>query len=132
MPKRVRPRRVLAKGIALFLILEFAFDALPPDLQWLNVYHAALKRSRFPISTVSPADDALDVDNLDAMFASHIVSEPKAPDAYRVLVLGDSAVWGIGLTPQQTLPGQMDALGLTCGNKDVRVYNLSFPEPSAS
>jgi hypothetical protein len=62
----------------------------------------------------------------------HVVSEPKASNEYRVFVLGDSAVWGIGLTPAQTLPGQMDALGLKCGNKNVRVYNLSFPRPSAT
>ncbi len=129
----IRPWRIFTKGIALSLIVEFAFYALQPNFQWLNVYNSSnLKRQRFPISTVAPADDALDVDNLDAMFASHIVSEPKAPNEYRVLVLGDSAVWGIGLTPEQTLPSQMDVLGLMCGNKIVRVYDLSFPRSSAT
>jgi lysophospholipase L1-like esterase len=129
----IRSWRVFAKGIAIFLIFECAFYALHPTFQWLNVYNSpALKRQRLPISTVAPEDSALDVSNLDAMFASHIVSEPKAPNEYRVLVLGDSAVWGVGLTPEQTLPGQMDTLGLKCGNKNVRVYNLSFPVSSAS
>ena len=129
----IRPWRLLAKGIAVFLIFEFGFYALHPSLAWLNVYNLpALKRLRFPISTHAPEDNALDVENLDAMFASHIVSQPKAKNEYRVLVLGDSAVWGIGLTPDQTLPGQLDALGLKCGNKDVRVYNLSFPRSSAT
>lgn len=132
MPPIIHPWRVFAKGIAIFLIVEFAFDSLQPNFQWLNVYNSSLKRQRFPISTVAPEDAALDMDNLDAMFASHIVSEPKAPNEYRVLVLGDSAVWGIGLTPEQTLPGQMDALGLRCGNKNVHVYNLSFPSSSAT
>jgi hypothetical protein len=91
-----------------------------------------LKRERFPISTSSPVDNALDAGNLDAMFASHVVSEPKASNEFRVLVLGDSAQWGIGLTPQQVLPGQLDALNLTCDNKRVRVYNLSFPRSSAT
>ena len=127
------PWRIFAKGAGIFLIFEFAFYALHPNFQWLNVYNSpALKRQRFPISTHAPEDDALDVDNLDAMFASHAVSEPKAPDEYRVLVLGDSAVWGIGLTPEQTLPGQMNTLGLKCGNKNVRAYNLSFPQSSAA
>ena len=125
--------RVLIKGAILFFAAEFIFYAIHPDLSWLNVYISpALKRQRFPISTHAPEDAALDMDNLDAMFASHIVSEPKAPNEYRVLVLGDSAVWGIGLTPAQTLPGQMDALGLKCGNKNVHVYNLSFPVSSAT
>jgi len=132
MSPTIHPWRIIAKGIALFLIVEFVLYALHPNLQWLNVYSASLKRQRFPISTVAPEDATLDVDNLDAMFASHIVSEPKAPNEYRVLVLGDSAVWGIGLTPEQTLPGQMDALGLKCGNKNIRAYNLSFPASSAT
>ncbi|HUH98430.1 MAG TPA: SGNH/GDSL hydrolase family protein [Anaerolineales bacterium] len=132
MSPAIRPWRIFAKGAAIFLAVQFAFLAFHPDLQWLNVYRSSLKRERFPTSTVAPADTALDVENLDAMFASHRVSEPKAANEYRVLVLGDSAVWGIGLRPQQTLPGQLQALGLTCGGKDVSVYNLSFPRSSAA
>ncbi len=133
MPPIICPWRVLVKSLAIFLIFEFALYALHPNLQWLNVYNSsALIRQRFPISTVAPEDDALDVPNFDAMFASHIVSKPKKPDEFRVFLLGDSAVWGVGLTPSQTLSGQMDELGLTCGNKNVRVYNLSFPVSSAT
>jgi hypothetical protein len=91
-----------------------------------------MKRERFPLSTSSPADDAQDLGNLDAMFAAHVVSNPKAADEYRVIVLGDSAVWGLQLTPHQTLPGQLDSLRLTCGGKNVRFYNLSFPRSSAT
>lgn len=47
-------------------------------------------------------------------------------------MLGDSAVWGIGLTPQQTFPGQLDSLRLQCGNKQVHVYNLSYPRSSTT
>ena len=123
----INPWRIFAKGIALFLIAEFIFYALHPNLEFLNVYNTlGLKRQRFPISTVAPEDAALDVENLDAMLASHIVSEPKAPNEYRVLMLGNSAIWGVGLTPEQTLPGQMDALGLKCKNKNVHVYNFKL------
>lgn len=133
MQNTVNPWRVLLKGVLLFLAFEYALLSLHPDLGFLNAYAALdLQRERFPISTLSPVDDALDVGNLDAMFASHIVSRPKDPNEYRVLVLGDSAVWGIGLKPEQTLPDQLDALGLTCGDKKMRFYNLSFPRSSAT
>jgi hypothetical protein len=72
------------------------------------------------------------VGNLDEMVASHIVSRPKASDEFRVLVFGDSAVWGLDLTPTQTLTGQLNALALICGNKKVITYNVSFPRPSAT
>jgi hypothetical protein len=133
MLEPVNPFRVLIKGFFLCLAAEFILYATNPDPSRLNVYRfPALTRQRFPISTSAPEDAALDMDNLNMMFASHIVSESKAPNEYRVLVLGDSAVWGIGLTPIQTLPGQMDALDLKGGNKNVHVYNLSFPVSSAS
>jgi hypothetical protein len=104
-----------------------------PNPSVISIYSALeLKRGRFPISTSSPVDNALDVGDLDAMFSSHIVSNPKTPDEFRLLVLGDSAQWGIGLTPQQTIPGQLDLLNITCTNYKVRVYNLSFPRSSAT
>ena len=125
--------RALLKGLALFVVFEFAFVSSNINFGTINVYAAmGLLRERFSISTHAPEDAALDVGNLDAMFASHIVSQPKTANEFRVFVLGDSAVWGIGLTPRQTLPGQMDALNLKCGNKNVDVYNLSFPRSSAT
>ena len=133
MHDNVNPWRLLAKGLLAFLILELALVSIRPDLGVLDI-HASLNllRERFPVSTHSPQDDAQDLGDLDAMFAAHVVSQPKSKDEFRVLVLGDSATWGIGLTPRQTLTGQMNALGLKCGKQDVRVYNLSFPRSSAT
>jgi hypothetical protein len=133
MQKHVVPGRVLAKGLILFLLFEFALLSSNWDLGKLNIYPSlGLSRSRFPSSTQPSVDAALDVGNLDAMFASHTVSRPKAPDEFRVLVLGDSAAWGALLPPDQTLPGQLDSFGLSCGDKHVRVYNLSYPRSSAT
>ncbi len=133
MSQNINPWRILAKGMGIFLIVEFAFINLHPDLGTLNLYGTlAPKRARFPISTHAPEDAALDVGNLNAMFASHIVSEPKADNEYRVLVLGDSAVWGDLIQIDQTLPAQLNDLNLTCGGKQVRFYNLSYPRSSAT
>ena len=125
--------RVLLKGVLLFFMLEYALVWLLPAAGPTNVYAALnMKRQRFPLSTASPVDDAQDVGNLDAMFAAHVVSNPKAPDEFRVIVLGDSAVWGLQLEPAQTLPAELDSLGLSCDDKRIRVYNLSFPRSSAT
>ncbi len=133
MPQNVNPWRSVAKGLSLFLIIEFAFVNLHPDPARLNVYGLILpKRERFPISTHAPEDAALDVGNLDAMFASHIVSEPKPEHEFRVLVLGDSAVWGDLLDIDQTLPAQLNNLDLSCGGRSMRFYNLSYPRSSAT
>jgi hypothetical protein len=133
MKNQINPWRVLVKGILIFLVLEFALVSLIPDPGFINVYaFLGLKRERLPISTLDPVDSPLDVNNLDAMIASHIVSRPKAPDEFRVLVLGDSAVWGLNLTPDQTLPSQINSLALACGSKKVVTYNLSFPRSSST
>ena len=133
MQSNINPWRVLVKGILLFLVFEFALYSLTPNLNLLNAYALlGLERQRFPISTLDPVDAPLDVDNLEAMVASHIVSRPKAPDEYRVMVLGDSAVWGLQLDINQTLPSQMNDLNLTCSNKKVTAYNLSFPRSSST
>jgi hypothetical protein len=133
MLQPVNPWRVLLKGILLFFAAEFLFYAVHPDLSRLNVYNSpAMKRQRFPVDTHPPADAALDAGDLGAMFASHIVSEPKAPNEYRVFILGDSAVWGAELSVNQTLTAQLNQLKLTCENKNVQFYNLSYPSPSTT
>jgi hypothetical protein len=128
-----RPLAVLLKALILFLVLESAIMRVAPTLEGASVYAAAhLDRPRFPVSTLSPVDDALDVGNLRAMFAAHVISQPKAADEFRVLVLGDSATWGTQMDAGETLPAQLDSLGLKCGNRNVHVYNLSFPRSSAT
>jgi len=133
MIQSINAGRIFLKGTIIFLLVEFVFLSFRPDLSLLNVYTPLkIKRERFSASTHAPEDAALDVGNLDAMFASHIVSQPKANDEFRVLLLGDSAMWGFLLQPGQTLSGQINALGLTCGNKKIQVYNLSYPRSSAT
>jgi hypothetical protein len=131
--KNIGAWRVVAKACFLFALFESIFFFSGVNLAGINVYRLlGLLRERFPFSTQAPADALLNVGNLDAMFASHVVSQPKRQDEYRVLVLGDSAVWGIRLSNEQTLPGQINTLDLMCGIKTVRAYNLGFPISSAS
>lgn len=133
MKAKVNPWRLLAKSVLILLIFELALVSIQPNLGMLDLHaHLNLLRKRFPISTHSSQDDAQDLGDLDTMFTSHVISQPKGADEFRVLVLGDSATWGIGLTPEQTLTGQMNALRLKCGKQNVHVYNLSFPRSSAT
>jgi hypothetical protein len=131
MPGRVRPGAVLVKGVVLAISLELAILALPAGFGTTSVFAALhAKRERLPYSALRQADSVLDVGNLDAMFASHVISDPKAPDEFRVILLGDGLLWGTGLQPEESTPGQLEAMHLTCGGKSVRAYNLSYPFPS--
>jgi hypothetical protein len=133
MQGAVTARGVVLKGLLIFLFLEYIIVAFPVSNATANAYGLfGIKRERLPLSTVPPADEALDVGSLDAMFAAHVISERKEENEFRVLVLGDSTIWGLQWTPEDVLPGQLNSLGLHCRGKHLRFYNLSFPRSSAT
>jgi hypothetical protein len=63
------------------------------------------------------------------MFASHeLAAGDKPADEFRVLLIGDSSVWGYLLKPEDTLPAYLNAAGLkTSDGRSVRAYNLGYP-----
>jgi hypothetical protein len=69
------------------------------------------------------------VNQLDAMFASHIIQgTQKESSEFRVLLIGDSSVWGFLQENEETITSRMNQRELkTPDGKDVRFYNLGFP-----
>lgn len=121
--------RVLLKAGVLFVLFNFAFVLVNVEaLGKLSLYNSVFPgRERLPFGETHESYN-LSLYNLDAMFASHVISgAEKAPDEYRVLLIGDSSVWGTLLTPQQTLAGQLNAGSITACGKTVRAYNLGYP-----
>lgn len=123
-------RNVFLKGLVLFLVVDLFFTAVNPSiLGKVSLYNFLFAgRQRFPFGEDSSQSYNLSLFNLDAMFASHVIADgPKPIDEYRVIVIGDSSVWGTLLRPEQTLSGQLNAAGLFFCGKKVRVYNLGYP-----
>ncbi len=123
-------RNVFLKGLVLFLLFDLSFAAVnSAQLGKLSFYnHLFAGRQRFPFGEDSSQSYNLSLFNLDAMFASHVIADgPKPTDEYRVIVIGDSSIWGTLLRPEETLAGQLDAAGLSLCGKTVRVYNLGYP-----
>ena len=119
---------VLVKATILFVLFNFGF-LLAKDIPWgkLSLYNIVFPgRERFPFGE-NPRAYNLSLFNLDAMFASHVLNAAKPPDEYRVVLIGDSSVWGTLLTPEQTLAGQLNSSALTACGRRVRVYNLGYP-----
>jgi hypothetical protein len=121
---------LLLKTTLLLVVFNFAF-ILMHDIPFgrLSLYNILFTgRERFPFGE-SPESYNLSLFDLDAMFASHVLAgTEKARDEYRVFLVGDSSVWGILLTPEQNLAGQLNANRFNvCGGRMVRVYNLSYP-----
>lgn len=126
---RIRPFRVLLKATLSFALFNFAFIFMN-DIPFgkLSFYNFIFPgRERFPFGETREAYN-LSLFDLDAMFASHVLAgTEKTSNEYRVLLIGDSSVWGTLLTPQQTLAGQLNAAPTTACGKEVHVYNLGYP-----
>ena len=130
MNQAIRPFSVLVKACVLFLLINVLYGLVEPPLAEISVYNTVfpgLKRMPFGVS----ADPyTVTVDNADAMFASHEISDEKKPDEIRVAVIGDSSIWGESLKVKDTLTEQWNQRSLKCGDKTIRFYNLGYPHPS--
>ncbi len=120
---------ILLKAALLFVLFNFAFLYIKEiPFGKLTLYNSVFPgRERFPFGE-SRESYNLSLFDVDAMFASHVINgAQKSPEEYRVLLIGDSSVWGTLLTPGQTLAGQLNANPVTACGKTVRAYNLGYP-----
>jgi hypothetical protein len=132
-PKRgVSPVRLLLKALALFVIFNVLYLVVQPMslLNRITVYNVLVPgRLRLPFAEFPEDSYNISIVNLDQMLASHAIARPKAADEYRVVMIGDSAVWGYLLKPTETQAGCLDSFGLTLpSGRKVRVYNLGYPK----
>jgi hypothetical protein len=126
---RIRLFPVLLKATILFVLFNFVFLCLEDiPLGKLSLYNSIFPgRERLPYGEVRESY-SVSPSNVDAMFASHVLAgTEKAPKEYRVLLIGDSSVWGTLLKPEETLAGQLNANPVEACGKTVRAYNLGYP-----
>lgn len=128
--------RVVLKASVLFVLFNALFaliQPLPFIGEHLTVYHTWVKpRPRLPYGE-NPASYNLSLNNLEAMFASHAITAPKASDEFRLLVIGDSGIWGLLLRPEETLTERLNALNLTVPDgRRIVAYNIAHPILSAT
>jgi hypothetical protein len=129
METRIRLFPLLLKAALLFVVFNLVFlfmRGLQPGK--LSLYNLAFPgRERFPFGETRESYN-LSLFDLDAMFASHVLAgTEKAEDEYRVLLIGDSSVWGTLLRPEETLAGQLNQRAIAACGKTVRAYNLGYP-----
>ncbi len=118
--------RVLIKATLLFVLFNLIFALLQP-MEALGAMSFRSQRQRLPYGETDNAYN-LSMNNLPAMFASHEISQAKADDEFRVLLIGDSANWGILLKPEETLAGYINAEGYqTDDGRTIKAYNLGHP-----
>src|SRR5512134_784230 len=133
MKNDVRPLRVLLKAIFLFVVLNVVFALINPPVGKITLYNYLVPgRLRFPYEQ-EPAFyfvgyNAPIYEDYDAMFGAHIISKRKPADEFRLLLLGDSATWGVTVQANEMLSEQINGLHIkTCDGRIVRTYNLAYP-----
>ena len=126
--------RIILKAALLFLLINALFALSPAHLGRLSLYnHLFPGRLRLPYGENPAQAYNLSLFDLDAMMHSHLISQPKATDEFRVVLLGDSGVWGWFLENEDTLAGQLNQMGLTTADgQRIVVYNLGYPLMSLS
>jgi len=129
MNQEIKPLNILLKGLLLFIIFNLLIAAWQPHAGQFSLYNSIFKgRERLPFGENPKESYNLSLFNLDAMFASHIINgTPKADDEFRVIIIGDSSVWGTLLRPDETLAGQLNGANISACGKNVRAYNLGYP-----
>jgi hypothetical protein len=128
--KNISWLNVAFKGLLIFLLLTVLIGDIPADaLGQVSIYnHLVPGRPRLPFGETPQRSYNLSLYNLEAMFASHEISaQPVNKEEYRVILLGDSSVWGTLLKPEETLAGRLNARSLTICGKPARFYNLGYP-----
>ena len=123
--------RVLLKAAVIFAALNLLFAwAYPMEaLGRVSLYNRVWPgRLRLPYGEDPAKSYNLSLFNVPAMFHSHAVTQPKADDALRVLIIGDSATWGWFLQNQDTLAGRLNAAGYrTEDGRRLVFHNLGYP-----
>ncbi|GAB4546277.1 MAG: hypothetical protein OHK0023_05620 [Anaerolineae bacterium] len=127
--------RIALKGVILFVLANLVFALLDPmpTISRITVHNGLVAgRPRLPYGDNPSASFNLSLGSLEAMFATHTLhGTPKAADEYRVLVIGDSSVWGVLLQPEETLAGLLNQTQAVLPNgKRLRAYNLGYPVQS--
>lgn len=125
--------RLVVKTVLMFAACNLIFALTYPIelLGRLSLYNTVIPgRVRLPYGENARESYSLSLDNISAMFASHMISAPKADDEFRVVLLGDSAAWGWLLPPDETLAAQLNEQIPAGEGRRVVVYNLGYPERS--
>lgn len=129
-------RRVAYKTLVLLIVVNVVYIVLNPlpYLSRLTLYnHLFSGRERLPFSELYPNDYSVPLHRLEGLMASHRISyDPKSPQEWRVVVLGDSGVWGWRQRPDETMTACLtDAQLQVPDGRFIYAYNLAYPYPSA-
>lgn len=126
---------VVLKAAFLFLVFNFLFAVLDPipELAKISGYNSLFPgRTRLPFGETPDKAYNFSLFQLEAMLRSHeLAALPRDDEEIRIVLIGDSSVWGYLLKHEQTLSAFLNRLELAdSAGRKVRFYNLGYPTMS--
>ena len=131
-------RKVGVRTLLFFVLFNvlFAVFNLGEAIGNLSAYNSLYPgRNRLPFGENSRESYNLSLFDINALVRSHQLMgvAEKPTDEFRVIVLGDSSIWGTLLRPEETFTGMLNQVQLrTNDGKNVRFYNLGYPSMSVT
>jgi hypothetical protein len=126
----VQPFRVLVKALCLFVVINILYAIIDPQGARVSGYNLIFPgRTRLPFG-VGGDPYSVAIEEVDFTFPSHRISVPKASNEYRVVLIGDSSLWGEDLGAYEVISEQWNMLNIQCGDKIIKTYDLGYPHPS--
>jgi hypothetical protein len=130
MKNEINPSRMVLKALCLFVLLNLLYALIGPQGAKISGYNVLFPgRTRLPFGIVGDPYTVM-VDDVDAMFASHLIAAPRMPKEFRVALIGDSSVWGEGLGAYEVISEQWNQMNINCGDAIIKTYDLGYPHPS--
>lgn len=126
--------RLIKKIILFIFLINLLFVLLSFTLYGkISLYNLLFPgRERMPFGENPEKSYNLTLNNLDAMISSHkIARDHKNENEYRIVVIGDSSIWGFLQIPEETLTGILSSqIDFTCNDKKIEIFNLGYPSLS--
>lgn len=125
-------RRVVLKSSLLFFVLNIIYALVQPlpAISQLSAYNMLVPgRERFPYSDNPSEAFSLSYGVIEGLFAAHEIDAGDVPeDAYHVVLIGDSSVWGVLLDVDETLSGCINRGDYTtAAGQAIVAHNLGYP-----
>lgn len=127
--------RTLMKTTLLLALAGVASAVLGSSMQGVEItlYNSVFPgRKRLPYADDPQRSYNVTLVDIEAMFASHeIAGAARRGDEFRVLLLGDSSIWGFLQPAERTLAEELNEANILLEDgRRARFYNLGYPTMS--
>jgi len=126
---------VLLRAFFIFVAVNLLIGNLNwrPFLGQISGYNWLFPgRKRLPFGEIPSKSYNLNSFNLDILFSTMEINRGIKPEnEYRVILIGDSSVWGTLQHPEETIAARIqESNQIHIEGKKIRVYNLGYPTDS--